>query len=485
MRTLSRIGIGLGAILALGSAWKNWIHSASQKVLIEKEVPAKLTIEDQDRGEIETYSLERHIQAGNFANFNYQGLFSVEKAPSGRLRISLQLKNHADSTVHFEALLDHEQVQEIRAGKAENEEEEDELNILKDFVSLIAYRSTEDTTGKYQAVFTPLDDLLIKKKTAYSSPLIKILDSHHEIHLDPSGKLLSAVGRETCQVQVGSSSSLQTLSEYVLKKIEIRTVAYTRNQTQQKELSLTPLTPIASRSDQFISWSHLEPRLNRLHGLSRPEQLSLFHDLLNTMKKDASSLSSFMNWVDSRLSDSQVRTIAIGVLSSLGNEIAQHTLLTWYQQFPDSRLMILNAFTTTSTPLSGETHAFLTDLSNQKLSQPEASYSAALALGSALQNTNRPDDITQLETLYQNAQNANEQEIYLDAIGNSGNTHFLPVIRDGLSAKNDEVREKAVLAMRLMKNSDINDLLSQAKIDPSLRVKAAALQVLQLQERVL
>ena len=490
MHSVTRVSLGLNTLLsALGlfHLFHKPAQSLSHKVKVEKVSASEI--------KSESYSFDRHIKAvlsdhahgdRNFADIRYRGIFKIDRLDAERARITFTLDHQASAAIPFEVTIHEWTLTELKSGATKNEQDEESLNILKDFAALYAFRSQEDTSGKYDARFSKQGYIIIKEKIRYKSTLaaaVQILKSKHQIQLDSTQHtLIKAMGKETSIVRASKSSVMKTTSEYQITHLgAARPRLISTAPVVENSLISTTMALQASHSDQFIPWKTLEPKLNQIATLSAMDRLSLFHDLVNTTKKDATAFQELKGWLSSQSSNMEVRTFAIGVLVTMGSEAAQHALLDWYQQFPESRPTILNAFITTAAPISDEVHSFLTDLLDQKTSDPDPASAAALALGAALQNSNRSSDISKLQNLYQNAQNSSEQTVYLDAMGNSGNPEFLDTIKDGLAANDEMVRENAVLALRLMKDQLTHDLVEQAWTDSSLKVKSATLQVIQYQ----
>ncbi len=459
--------------------------------------PASVSTNEQ---RVEIYDFERHVQASvqtgdvskKFADLNYQGEFTLAWVNPTTAFVAFTLERGTPSTIAFEIKLKDWAIEQVLSESPKSEAEEDALNILKDFSSILAYRSSEDTNGKYQARFSEQKDergqqVILKEKLSYltndgSSPRFE--KSVHEISFDAeTHALVSANGTESTSVRNGDSRFLWTNSTYHLNRRGIENRRMASTSTENLHESGLGLSAQTTSGPQVYSWSQILQSLDTIGSIATDERLKLFHELVKSLKSDGKNLSNFMAWTSDHGAEMGVRTFAIGALASAGTPEAQSALVKWFQQFPESRSVILNAFTTSHASFTSDTRSFLTSLLEDTSENSYHAYGAAYALGAGMKNDSSPnsEDVNRLEALVHSATTTEGMAVALGAIGNSGNEAFLPVIERSLTAEDDTVREKAVLALRLMPVADTLELVNHAWADASLKVKSAAVQVIHFQ----
>ena len=168
---------------------------------------------------LESYEFKRHVKAmlnsekssKTFADLQYKGKFNVEWITENSAMISFELENKMNSNIKFELIMDHWAIKEIKSGEIKNENEEDALNVLKDFSTIFAYRSSQDTSGKYNATYSVINDSpftqqIHKSKINYiqtfSSP-ITIVSSENKYSIQTqSNQITSAQGKEITKVKL-------------------------------------------------------------------------------------------------------------------------------------------------------------------------------------------------------------------------------------------------------------------------------------------
>ena len=440
----------------------------------------------------ETYTFHRSVKADwigseghhPFTNLNYDGMVHVDwvyaSGNSYVAQLKFESKDGQQSTTPFEISVQDWSLTQIQAGEAKGETENNFQNILKDFATIFAYHSNEDTTGKYRLRAWEQNNVYFKKKISYvnvAALKVTIEKSRHQTHFDTgTAGVLSAEGFDRSRVQFSKKSFIETSSRYSLKKIGVFSAE--KFFTGPIAMKIVPTTPLARSIRNWTPWKVLQSGLEQYPHRKHSEQLTLFHDLIKTLKQDHDSLPKFVEWMNDHHDQTELQRLAIGVLATVGSAEAQHALLSTYQDSPGARAMILNSLNTASTSYSAETHDFLSSLAH---SSTDLGYGAAYALGSGLRSGAQSGDVDELKSLLTNAKDQNEKGIYLDAIGNSASLAFLPTIKNSLQDESEEVREKAVFALRLMPKDSVQEILLQAKQDSSSRVKAAAEQVDQFQ----
>ncbi len=508
-----RAFIFIALIIASGFTLIQHHPSTHEDLLITKNENKKILVDRnpsslQKSNIIETYEFKRHVKAvlnsekssKTFADLQYKGKFKVEWITENSALISYELENNIHSNIKFELFMDHWAIKEIKSGDIKNESDEDALNILQDFSTIFAYRSSQDTSGKYNANYSVKKDsafsqLIHKSKINYiqtfSSP-ISILSSINKYSIQTqSDKITSAQGKEITKVKMLGKSNLITTSEFELdRKSTAIQMAKKINHESMKEIDLQLFSHY---SLPIIPWSNLHSSLVEIHKLNQNNRLNLFRELVKNFKKEPKNLDPFLNWVEANSEKTGIRTFAIGVLATLGSVESQKKLIDWFQQFPEARPTILNAFTTSNAQFSEETKLFLNQLIDKKENDSNSANGALFAMGAGIKNNNLINqgdstaEINRLQNMLNTASTSNEKEIVLSAMGNSGSQAFIPLIEQSLEAShesNENVREKAVLALRLMPVSNTVQLVNQAWNDSSIKVKSAAIQVIHFQGEI-
>ena len=449
---------------------------------------------------IEAYRLDRKIKAVVYTNQSEKTILDLTYSTSFYLywvypnlaRVAFAMSDGMKSTVGFEMSVDHGRLVQINAEPVIEDRALEMVGILKDFASLYAYRAESDPTGQYRAEWVESERSLLKKKTEYTSEenrRIRILSSRHRYRLKPgTQELFAAEGFEVTEIPFGKDGKMRTTSEYALTSIPIPSALPLAQTVLQAPVQTTTLLVDQKVKKHFTPWSEIETRLQAFAALSSGDRLQLFHDVGVTLAEDpAHRLPEFQSWAEAHLMDPSSRAFSVGVMATDGSADAQKALTQWFQQFPESHALILNAFATSAAVFTPETQKLLESMVDQH-QDPDAAYSAAFAMGAGLRNASSGSSAdtsavrAKLQELFTQATSIEEKVIYLDAIGNSGSSQFLPLLQQSLTANNDEaVREKATLAMRFMPASLTRALLALAESDPSARVKAAAVQVAQYQ----
>ena len=446
---------------------------------------------------MEALDLNREIQATlvsgkskkEFAHVFYRGTFFVFWKNEKTAEVLFSLENGTQSKIAFEFDLNSDwKIEQIRAQTPKTEIDEDCLNILKDFASIYAFQSTEDTTGRYESTMRNLNGKTVKQKIRYSDPKLsrmKIVESLHEIILNPEHNRVSMMkGEEKTEVAFGKGSVLKTVSSYVLKAKAADAVSAPQKISTAHEMKPSNLAVTARDHHLTVNWDLTMSNLKTIANLDKSARLALFHDLVKGLKEDPAHLAEFKTWLTRHSTEPGVLIFGVGVLATAGTEEAQKALLALYQSVPESRHSILNSMATTDAVLTAEVRSFLASVGDQKQQDADLSYNAALAMGSAMKKEALPGEDQKLMSWYTASSSSEEKTLYLDAMGNSGDSAFIPTLEKALASTDESIREKAAFAARFMKPEDAQTLVSLAFDDPSLKVKTAAIKAISYQNDV-
>jgi hypothetical protein len=439
-----------------------------------------------------TRNLNAKLDTKSLINLNVEGIVWMNWSTPTHARVSFRLADGHESTIAFEATFKSGyKLESIQAAKAKNETEEDELNVLKDFVSSYAFENLSDTTGEYTAKFSNVTDGVKKSKLAYvgtSKATPKIVKSLHAAAFKPHTRdLLSLEGSEETLLTVSKTSKVETESSYKiisLSPVPAHAVAFASAELQSEDLTVRQ----TRHTQAGKTWVQLQAALGKIRSMNSTERLALFHELVKSLKDDPESLAKFKSWLDDHKEEAGMLTFGIGVLASVGTQPAQQSLMDLFKANPASQHMILNALATSSETLSPETRDFVRQLADGN-PQPDIAEHAALTLGAAIKNdpatTPETADEARLTKLFQTATTADEKRTYLDAIGNSGDAGFIPVIDQTLANNSDvTLREKAVFAARFMNATVAQPLIEQGMSDASESVQLAAVRAIAYQPSV-
>jgi hypothetical protein len=500
-----RISVGAIVILLSVGVWCSQLpiwHTSRAPASVASETSA-VTVEpiyssESSAKEIkrETFQFKRTIDAKldqvrnqkrstrNFANVNYSGTFTVDwltdsKNEKKRALIGFEVKTGGKtvkSSVPFlvEFLKDWV-IERIDTLTSKNDADEDSLSILKDFVSIYAYRTQQDTAGAYEAQLTEKTDGFHYEKLRYSKlSQIAIIESKHDGVIDPKTRaLVSIKGIERTSMGASADLKIVTRSTYELNRTQVLSVKSPK--IDGTALTETSIQLEAKGPGDALQWSVVKSGLDQIKNLKKDERLSLFHDLIKTLKKDPAKLKEFKDWILSQKGEAGILNFGIGVMATLGSEESQKVLVDWFKEIPESRHTILNAFATADAKLTQDSKNLVSELVDQK-KDADLAYNAAFTLGSAIRK-DPTGDVSgaeqKLSRLYESAA-ASEQLIYLDAMGNSGSSSFAPVIERNLASTDEAVREKSVYAARFMKTDVAQTLIVKGLQDTSVRVRLSA-----------
>lgn len=359
------------------------------------------------------------------------------------------------------------QILSLKTPLYESENEQNAILFLKDLISIYAFQSLEDTSGKYEAEVKKSEStdetVWIKKKTRYENlnyASLKFTKSIHEIHL--KSELEEASGLEETQ-----KGELTTFGVYQLKRLNDNTVkSFSIQNLSMKPDSLTTNPNQVAKTK--TSWVMLESKLNELFQLKGQEKMNAFHDVLTMLKNNPELLKEFMKWAKVEPVDPLKTRLAIGLLSSLGTNESQHELVTMYQedknQSREKSHLILNSFATSGSKLSTEAVGLLNAVLDQRKETPELAANAAYALGAA-------GDVKKITELAKKSSSTPEKVIYIDAIGNSGSLDSLPFLLESTKSSDPLIREKAIFALRFVNDPRVKTVFEQSINDPQVSVR--------------
>jgi hypothetical protein len=507
MRT--QLKITFGGIL-LGSIFLGW-HSHPSRVVVvpeskNSEIGREIASLNESAGAPEAFTFHRSIQARlnskagtppkNFANVAYEGKFFVEwkkaATPTARFSFVLAQGQHASAVIEATLTADYHLLS-LRAPTASTEFDQDTISVLKDLVSIYAFRSDEDTTGKYEAKWTNLT----KTKIKYLSPQfasIQILNSKHAVELAADQKTPVAFsGIEETAMKSGKEAVLISHSEYQIQKIKFAANDLKLIPAQKLNEKLKDATLQLSASANpytHVAWSSVRPQLDSVSNLPASERLKVFHALVHALKTNPDELEDLTDFIRQNASNPVKANLAIGAMATAGTPDAQKALIELYQEWAqagnhlDLQHAILGAFTTSDAPATPDTRTFLNSLVATTASNDTEvgiSEDAAFALGSSMQKESDPAAEKKLSDYYSAAATDAQKMASLDAMGNSGDANFIPVLEQNLNSSDAALREKAVFSARYIQDPRVSSIFAQAMSDSDVRVSEAAVQAIPYQ----
>jgi hypothetical protein len=374
---------------------------------------------------------------------------------------------------------------EMKVSTVTNEDEENAVLFLKDLVSVYAFRTFEDTTGKYEGSLkilnkTEKETILLKKKNKYESSSFAQLKFNKSIHEYRVGEQLEEVsGFEDTQM----GKEIKTSGVYQLKRLVVGDVMKLGIKKPKLDLK-TPLmiATLKTNPSEIIEknapWEELEKKLSLLPTLTGKARLGLFHELVKEMKKNPKNLDAFMAWMKAGLDEPQKVSMGIGILAAVGNEKAQHELVQLYEQrskeSPETAHLILNSFASKTMKPSAEVIGMLNSILDHRKENPDLAANAAYALGAV-------GDVKKINELAEQASDKNEKIIYIDAMGNSGSSESLPFLLESVKSSDPQIREKAIFAMRFVNDERVKPIFEQSMNDASMSVRYAVVKAVPFQ----
>ena len=378
-------------------------------------------------------------------------------------------------------------IKTLKSITPQNKSEEDEINLLKDFVSLYAYSSDTDTTGPYVFKLKNESHHLLKTKLHYTGERLKNVTVANSLHVgildDGTDAPVRIEGKDEITANADHGSFLVTSSSYVIEKMtkDLPVKALKVSAWDQ----LQALDVVASSSDHLRphSWTELAVELTGIKKLDHPARLSLFHELVKLMKAEPDKVATFREYLGTVAKEPGMLTFGVGVLATAGNDAAQSALCAMPATYPDTAHVVLNALATTDAALNPDTLKFLIE-NTDSYADREIARNAAFALGSALKKTNSEEARLKILDLYRNAKNETDRLSALDAMGNSGDVVFLASLQTSLKSDSVSEREKAAFALRFIRADLALPNLVKAFRDQASSVKLASIRALQFQDNL-
>lgn len=433
------------------------------------------------------YFFERKLNS-NLVKFEYSGIFQVDLLEKSvghetwAIGFILLPEGSAQTYTSRKTVLLETNGQgdlfAIKTQKVKSRDDAEELNIIKDFISIFAYRSDRDTTGRYRAKWKDLDDGGEKTKVEYlgaTGESIKVLKSFHRVKLDTEDFIVRVIeGKDV--LSLGGKDEL-TSSYKLMREVngfssDTPVLVLSSDEWVNTSLGLETV----SRELDARPYEELAVELKDLKKLNRSKRLSFFHDLVRSLKSDPTKIATFKKEVEVLREQTGMMTFAVGVLATVGSEEAQGALVSWFNEYQanDSALghTILNAFSTADAALTDQTRHFLLKLTENQ--NTDLSQNAAFALGAGLKHSNDSSARDKLLSLFHSARDDLARANIVDAMGNSGDGNFLPVLLDALKSTSKPVREKAAFASRFMATEHAQVLIREAMRDRQASVRISA-----------
>jgi hypothetical protein len=445
---------------------------------------------------------QSQVHTRPFAQVKYEGHFYLDwlegsAQKPGRALVSFDIvtgQKRVKSTVPFMIQFSKEwTIASVESTAVKTEQDEDSLSVLKDFISIYAFRTQRDTTGLFEAVYDNQANQISYQKKKYVDAMgasVRFVESKHEIKLDAkTNDLISIIGTERTQTAPkaeGSPLEIDTTTHYSLTRTDTIRVATPRvdgSEFTEVALELKEST-VGFRSQ---TWAAVRAELDQLPSMKRDARLSLFHELTKTLKNNPAKLLDFKAWVAKMKDQPGTLQFAIGVMATLGTEEAQKILVEWFNEIPGSRHAILSALSTSEAKLSPGAQELINEWVDRKNQDRDLAYNAAFVLGSEIRKDPSGAGLlseSKLNRLYEQAAaaaNSAEQLVYLDAIGNSGSSAFVSVVERNLASSDEVFREKGVFASRFMKPEVAQSLIVRGLKDPSPRVRISAIKAVSYQ----
>lgn len=371
-----------------------------------------------------------------------------------------------------------------------------------------------DATGEYEARYQRAADgrscrkerlRYLQVSTAQGLLKVSSLGRLHgglqvQYELDPAADGLAQVqalrGEETLQIDPGpgmpqvqseGSFALRYLSSQPLTDAAARADRALGDDYELIAMALAEQDPQSERrSDEQLlagaSFPDLLSQLSRLNATSdgavRAELLSRLAALLRLQPEVAAQAQKA---VQSGASEATTRTL-LGALGAAGTGAAQASLVGLAENRALSADVRSNAVAMLGLGEhpSDATMGALSQLSHDR--EGDVRGTAALALGNAALAQRRAGAVGEAEQAVDEllaglaaATTEDEQILYLQALGNSGDARALPAIQRVLSAGGEELRSAAVTALRFITAEAVDGLIAATlRGDPSVRVRRSA-----------
>jgi hypothetical protein len=207
----------------------------------------------------------------------------------------------------------------------------------------------------------------------------------------------------------------------------------------------------------------IEVKLASLSGATPADRLGLFHEMVSIFRRAPERVADFIPIVFEVGAPRERIQFGIGVLANLDQDLAQRALLEAYRGYeadPALQHLILNSLATSDVALRDDTRKALLDL-------PSSDESIAFVLGASLRITPNDQVRERLRSLFLSADEENRKIVALEAIGNSGDAFFIPLLKESLQSSSERIRAKAAFATRFLSDSTKAALLDSVSPDGS------------------
>lgn len=372
------------------------------------------------------------------------------------------------------------------------EAESDYVLLLKGLVLDYSFSTNRDDNGEYQAELTYQDladglQKVTKVKSRYLDPEKKgltITKSHHEINLAHS-IIQEASGEENFELLFDKNTATARTKYRLLAgpKAEVKRpqINFSRKLGECRS-DFSQQTNIIAK----VSPAEFKDFLSLMDTSDRNGRQDVARKILKALRANPELFADFMDWVPSTLEDRKLAALAIGMLGTLGTPAAQKEMMGIFNSATEKtkflKNLVLNSFTLTSSPLSGESREFL----KSQMSGPTSNLAegAAYALGTSIQNdpesSESRNDLSHLVNALEESDSLESKLVYLDALGNSGSPEAFATFRKYAASENELLREKAIQGLRFVNNEGKNELYQGALNDQSQRVRQAAQEALKV-----
>jgi hypothetical protein len=457
-----------------------------------------------------TYSFERRIsfqglpsQSGQPSELSYHGQLEIDVLKSSEAQIEAliraRLAEHPVSrpvTLKFVMSAGGDRM-EVFGNSLRNEQEQQEAAILKDLLALWDFHLKEDTVGPYQAKFdeNPLRKTKITYTESKTAVLPEVLASEHYLGWDEQRSLPHEIsGHESTRMGT-QASSISARSDYQILLIrdeslpnEAAALASTFKDTETLALSSTHSGKDAG--DVALDLGAIRVLLEGLDQQDSSAKLKALGLITRALKSRPDAAADLLDLLKSQdvirqgVQSPLFQTV-LGSLISSGTAEGQRAALQVYSDptCPVSgKGAILSALTTAQAPLTSSTQDFLADTMrnepNNDLSQG-ASYALSASLRRTNDETQRQEGIDAIRQLWlRSGGRLSDQLSALDAMGNSGQSAFIPELRMVIANTDapSALRSKAVFALRFISTPEATRLLTEslsASSDFQIRQSAA------------
>jgi hypothetical protein len=468
--------------------------------------PARIAFSPRQRRRY-VYAFERSILLGDWAanvpELSYSGRLTIDVLARGAEVSAIaftRLEGHPSSPPVLARISDEGRSLVLATSDTEespSDPDREQLAILKDLLALWVFPLEQDTVGRYTAAFGRLSDdgsfpRETKSKLAYLDPRAPAIaaSTHRATWNRALGVPLELSGEESTRLGEGKLA-MSSRARYRLRLVS-ESAAETRSVVFDHPEPLA-ISPHGRRPARETSpWPELARRFAGAPTLSASEQLRLFGELVASLRARPATAGRLLALLAPALlrqgSSSPEFKLAVGSLATAASPEAQSALRTLYSDADcaaSGRGTILAALTTTQAPLSEATREFLAE--QARAEDTDLATGAELASGAALRNAGSDPTalaaIQQLEEAWAAGGTETRKRDLLDAMGNSGRAEFFPIVSQVVSGDDPALRNKAIFALRFMRNDSATSLLASELTDPDPNARAAAASAIALSQQ--